>query len=511
MKITDRSFHFIHSLTATFFRIIANVFFYLKNGFIKPEKKTILFSTFALLLILLSSIANTTIAETLVDSTLLPPRIIDRIIITGNKKTKTRIITRELLFNEGDTLNPLALNSAIESSKKNLLNIGLFNFVDVFVYQGLLGHIEIQIEVTERWYLFPFPVFDIADRNFNEWWLKRDFNRVNYGLRVSQENFRGRDEVLQLQMIFGYSQRLGIYYTIPYINRKQNIGLTMAVYGTRNHETNYDTENNKILFYKNINLFVKNDLQGYLRITKRKGISSYFSTTFDFRTTSVTDSVITLNPDFFITSNPIQNHLGLSWSYIFDKRDYRAYAMKGFFLEVEASKVGLGILNNEPNLIELELGVRKYQPISKRFNAQASIKLRAVQKTGAPYFNQRALGYSSDYIRGYDFYVINGQDFALTRTNIRYSLMQTKVYQLPVINSNKFKKVPLAIYLNGFFDSGNVVDNQFGYKNSLSNSWQYGYGVGLDIVTYYDLVFRFELVRNRMNENGLFFHIGTAI
>ena len=93
------------------------------------------------------------------------------------------------------------------------------------------------------------------------------------------------------------------------------------------------------------------------------------------------------------------------------------------------------------------------------------------------------MGYSADYIRGYDYYVINGQNFLLTRSNLRYTLLKKHVYNLPVINSNKFKKVPFAIYLNGFYDTGYVTDNQFGYKNPLSNSLQYGYGLGLDLVT----------------------------
>ena len=469
------------------------------------QKKIIFF-----LLVLFSSLGNHLLADVPIDSTTFPPQIIDRIIITGNNKTKPRIILRELLFHEGDSLNPFVLNSAIATSKENLLNIGLFNFVDFHIYQALHGHVYIQIEVTERWYLFPFPVFDIADRNFNEWWSKRDFNRVNYGIRVSQENFRGRDEILQFQFIFGYSQRLGIYYTIPYINRKQNIGLTMAVYGIRNHEIAYDSPNNKLVFYKNPDEFVRNDLQGYVRITKRKGIYSYFNTTVDFRSTRIADTIRFLNPDYFVTSNPIQNHIGISWGYIFDKRDYRSYAMNGYFFEMEATKLGIGLLNNEPNLIEITAGIRKFQSLSKRFNIQASVKGRVVQKEDAPYFNQRALGYSADYIRGYDYYVINGQNFLLMRSNLRYTLMQTHVYELPVINSNKFKKVPLALYLNGFYDSGYVTDNRFAYKNPLANSWQYGYGIGLDIVTYYDLVFRFEYTRNRLNENGLFFHIGSA-
>jgi outer membrane protein assembly factor BamA len=437
--------------------------------------------------------------------------VIDRIIITGNNKTKTNIITRELLFREGDTIPAINISPAVNSSKENLMNIGLFNFVDIHVYQALADHVDIHIELTERWYLFPLPVFEIADRNFNEWWKKKDFNRVNFGFKIKQENFRGRDEILQAQFIFGYSQQLALFYSIPYINRKQNIGLTVALYGTRNHEIAYDSENNKIQFYKDPDKFVRNDIQGYVRITKRKGLYSYYNTIFDFRSTVTVDTVIQKNPDYFISDSPKQNHIGIAWSYRYDKRDYQPYAQQGYYYELEVKKTGFGILPHEPSLISLSAGFRKYQSLSPRLGVSGLVKGRVTQRDDAPFFNQRALGYSSDYIRGYDYYIINGKDFAYMRSNFRFTLLPTRVYELPVINTNKFKKVPVSMYLNTFYDGGYVSDNQFGYKNPLSNSWQYGYGLGFDLVTYYDLVFRFEYVWNKLGENGLFFHIGSAL
>ena len=55
--------------------------------------------------------------------------IIHKIIITGNKTTRSHIIKRELIFHEGDTLNKYTLDAAFERSKENLMNIGLFHFV----------------------------------------------------------------------------------------------------------------------------------------------------------------------------------------------------------------------------------------------------------------------------------------------------------------------------------------------------------------------------------------------
>jgi hypothetical protein len=89
--------------------------------------------------------------------------------------------------------------------------------------------------------------------------------------------------------------------------------------------------------------------------------------------------------------------------------------------------------------------------------------------------------------------------------------MKTKVYNLPYMQTVKFRKMPVSMYLNAFYDGGYVSDNRFASQNPLVNSWQYGYGLGYDYVTYYDLVFRFEYAWNKMGEHGFFFHIGTAL
>ncbi len=439
------------------------------------------------------------------------PIVIDRIIITGNHRTRPNIITRELLFHEGDTLLPVVLNGALAASRENLMNIGLFNFVDIHVYQSVFGHADLHVEVTERWYLWPMPVFEIADRNFNEWYRHHDFNRVNYGMRLRQDNFRGRDETLILMLIFGYSQRLGLYYEIPYINRKQNIGLTCGVFATRNHEVAYDSKDNKLTFYKNPDRYLRNDLQAYVRMTKRKGIHHYYTTVLDYRNTSIDDTLALLNMDYFVHNSTHQQHLGLTWNYRFDKRDYQAYAQRGFMFELEGNKTGLGVFKNEPNLVSISSGIRGYLPLEKRWGVAGMVKGKVAQRIDAPYFNQRALGYLSDYIRGYDYYVLNGQDWLLARSTLRYTLFRQHVYELPVFNTDKFRRIPVAFYLNAFADAGYVEDATFGYKNPLSNQWQYSYGIGLDYVTYYDLVFRFEYAWNRMGEKGLYFHIGAAI
>ncbi|HMC96293.1 MAG TPA: POTRA domain-containing protein, partial [Flavobacteriales bacterium] len=113
------------------------------------------------------------------------------VTITGNTKTRDRIILRELIVHEGDSLSSTALYDKLERSRQNLMNTALFNTVSVQPLYLAPGAAMVEVTVNERWYIWPALIFDLADPNFNTWWLTKDFSRVNYGLYLYKYNFRG--------------------------------------------------------------------------------------------------------------------------------------------------------------------------------------------------------------------------------------------------------------------------------------------------------------------------------
>ena len=48
--------------------------------------------------------------------------------------------------------------------------------------------INFTIDLVERWYIWPYPILEISERNFNVWWDDfqssnyQDFSRFNYGV-----------------------------------------------------------------------------------------------------------------------------------------------------------------------------------------------------------------------------------------------------------------------------------------------------------------------------------------
>ncbi|MBK8873111.1 MAG: hypothetical protein IPN13_04000 [Bacteroidetes bacterium] len=94
--------------------------------------------------------------------------IISQLIITGNQVIRMSIIQRELVIHERDTLPRIVFERAIERTKENLMNTNLFNFVTIQHQKLSKTEYAVIIDLKERWYVFPVPIFELVDRNFNE-------------------------------------------------------------------------------------------------------------------------------------------------------------------------------------------------------------------------------------------------------------------------------------------------------------------------------------------------------
>ena len=131
---------------------------------------------------------------------------ITNIRIVGNDRTKEFVVQRELTFSIGDTLSYSAIDSELEKSLLNLKNTSLFNFVTVEHHPVDFRYTEVLIVVTERWYVLPFPILEVADPNFNTWLETKNLARMNWGSMLVNRNFRGRKEKLGFVFQLGYSK-----------------------------------------------------------------------------------------------------------------------------------------------------------------------------------------------------------------------------------------------------------------------------------------------------------------
>ena len=441
--------------------------------------------------------------------------IINKIEINGNKVTKEHIIYRELLFKKTDTISSKDFCKIIKKSKENLLNTSLFNFATIDTSIASLNLVNIKINLIERWYTWPTPLFEFSDRNFNSWWETKDFSKIDYGLYLVKYNFWGRKENLKILFCLGYDERYGITYEIPYINKKHTIGLGFKTAYGRNHEVDYASFENKLKYFKDTKNYAQEKYSSSLKLIYRKHIHNKHILKLQYNNFKFADTLLTLNKDYSFDNKTKTEYLSLYYKYIKDYRDSRAYPLTGYYFDIELAKKGLGILNKEKtNLFYIYSSIRKYYKINKKlyFASGINTKISSIDKNIQPYFMQRGLGYGRDIVRAYEYYVIDGQNFGLLKTNLKYELLPTKVYEFNFIPSEKFSKIHYAVYLNLFADAAYVDDkNHYQYNNNLANQFIFGTGIGLDFVTYYDKILRIEYSINKSKESGIFIHFLSPI
>jgi outer membrane protein assembly factor BamA len=437
---------------------------------------------------------------------------VNKIFIEGNKITKPAIINRELIFHEKDSLDTNKLKNILEQSRKNLLNTALFNFVTIDTLNTHDGKTDIRISVVERWYIWPMPFFQINDRNFNVWWQTKDFYRADYGINLDWENFRGRKESLIVMIRAGFDQTFALSCKIPYINKSKTIGMGISGGYTGNHEVAYETQKDVQLFYKDDDKYVQQNIFAAFNITYRPDIFNYQIFQVNYNHYLFSDTLLKLNPHF--AANEHMQYFTFYYLFRSDHRDIAAYPLKGYYFDLEINKNGFGILKNE-NLFAsyLHTSIRKYWQIHNRWYFASGINAKLSDNASQPYFMERGLGYGPNFVRSYEYYVVDGQDYALLKTNLKYELIKTGMKKLNFIPSKKFSLFYYAVYLGCFADAGYVdnVNKLETVNNCLPNTCLYGTGVNVDIVTYYDVVWSVQYSINKMCQHGLFLHFSAPI
>lgn len=437
--------------------------------------------------------------------------IVSRISIVGNNKTKENIIRRELSIHSGDTIPKKEFKAVLERSKANLVNTLLFNYVEISPLFIDSVFSDVFIILKERFYLLPIPVFQFADPNFNTWWINKDFSRTNYGLVILKRNFRGRNEDIGAKAQLGYSKEFAFMYRIPYITKKQNIGAGVWASYVQNNEITVATVNNKRVFYVGQTGNSRDELSLRLNSTIRRKLYNSHFIELRFSRNRIEDAVLDSSRNYFVNNADQMKYFSLYYHFRHDRRDNKGYPLEGTLIQFEAIRHGLGVLDeNTPNLFYFIFTHNEFFKLSDRFYFAAQLKGRYTPSKELPYFFQEGLGYSS-FIRGYEYYVIDGQHFGLFKSNFKYRLFGPKVYDIKFLENTNFSKFHYGFYFNFYLDAGYVIDRKFQSVSPLANKIIYGTGIGLDFVTQYDKVIRFEYSLNKELEHGFFLHFMKPI
>ena len=200
---------------------------------------------------------------------------------------------------------------------------------------------------------------------------------------------------------------------------------------------------------------------------------------------------------YFGNSNSSLQFLNFSYRYKFDKRFSQNYPLNGYFFDAQIDQFGLGNLDHSNIFVtRLLSSYRKYLKINYRYFFAFGAYLNHYFTNNTPFYLQNGLGFSN-YVRGYEPYIIYGKTSGLLKSNFKTQILKTKSFTIPVIKKiKKFSIINFALYWNFYFDMGYVYQtNQM--NNKLGNEFLIGAGSGIDWVTYYDVVIRTEYSFNK--------------
>ena len=421
------------------------------------------------------------------------------------------MITRELSFDQDSTYQRHRLDSMFIWDRNRIYNTNLFNEVSIDIVNTSDGFADIKITVDERWYFYPLPIFRLIDRNFSDWWVNRDrdLSRVNYGIKLTQFNFRGRGEILRLRLQTGFETVLNLQYSIPYIDKKQKNGLLINSSFFESKNVSITTIDNLRRFTSSQEDVLRRAYKTSVRHSCRSSFYSYHLTTLGHIRLDVADTIAQLNPNYLGNGQTRQQHLWLGYTYVWDKRNNRNYPTNGEWYLAGLFKHGLGVYDNGVDFWRIRLRLTRYWKFKDNFFLVTDLSaLGTFPAKDRSYFNYYSIGFLKEVLRGYDLRIIEASSYVLQRNEFKHKLFERKYNISKMMPLRQFQTFPITIYGKVYFDQGYAV----GYpdyvgSDLLSDQYLHSFGAGLDLVLVNDITFRLELSRTSKDQTHFFINI----
>jgi outer membrane protein assembly factor BamA len=435
---------------------------------------------------------------------------IHNILVEGNVKTKQNIILRELPYSIGSTIAKDSLNGLNIIAQQQLFNTSLFHEAVVSTQYLDSTSVDIKIKVTERWYFFPLPYFRWVDRNFNQWWNAQNHSleRVNYGMTLRQANATGNNDKLTLGLITGYTQQSVLRYQFPYLDKKMRFGIGLGWQYFAQKEMNSDTRFDKQVFIKTVNN-IQSGYRANINLLYRPNLFERHSLQIGFGNAQISDSGFMAQPKFLPNLKKSFSYVDASLAFSKVKFDYNAYPTKGSSYEFSVYQRFSG----SQNLTSFQLRNILAKRISSssflflEHNAQAKIL------SNDNFMDRRLLGYGTMQMSGLDYYVIDGNAGSIFKAALHYKL---GTIQLPKTIGIGFvdklnKRLPdikYIFWLKAFTNLGYVYSERPANTSRLSNTLLRTAGIGVDMISIYDLVIKIDYSMNQLGDKGVYLRGG---
>jgi len=436
---------------------------------------------------------------------------ISNIYLSGHRTTKDHIILRELPFKQGDSIEVQNLDKILTLAKNNLINLSLFNFVyvDAVPNPTITKNTDIKITTEERWFVWPLFSLVFEERNLSSWLKKGDLGRISVEGGINAYNIWGLNHQIVLSYKFGFRSGFKFEYNNIALGPKGRHIIGLGLYFQNLGTENYSTRDNKPLYQKTFeNILQKTEAR--IKYSYRPTLRKTHLISLKFEKYKISDTLLLYNPDYWGNNDTVRTGLWFAYSYTNDQRDNHQFPLKGYIYSGEAK--GYRSFNSGINYALFTGRAQYFIPLHKRWYVATALTAGISARNVNGYIFDRAIGYEHATMRGYEFYVIDGQHYMVFNPTLRYQILPTKIINLHLFPfMKKFNKMHLTIYGKAFFDSGYTYNSNPHPSNTLANKYLYSGGFGIDLVTYYDINLSFDYSFNQLGKNGFFFSIKSLI
>lgn len=216
---------------------------------------------------------------------------------------------------------------------------------------------------------------------------------------------------------------------------------------------------------------------------------------------TVGDTIADLNPNYFSNSSTQFSYIKTQYRIDYNGVDNWNYPRKG--LKLIATIDYLKGLSNNDYKVPLNFEVGYFYQWHQKYLAAVIFRGLVNFNNSQNYFLKSTMGYKSEVIRGYEYYVIDADKYIIGRLDLKYEALNKKIknISIPIL-----PEIPIWLYPKIFFDFGYAYNNKVSNFNKLSNTFLSSIGLGIDIITAYDLKLRIEFAYNHLQEKGVYLH-----
>ncbi len=451
-----------------------------------------------------------------------PMRIltIGTIAIEGAEKTRHQVILNEMVLLLGDSISADQVEATLQRSEQNIYNLALFNEVTIESYE-LHGELHLIVKVTERWYLFGSPYLQVEERNsydLVEALTALDFHRLVYGASVEWRNITGRNETLFFFGQLGFSQRLRLDLILPTLSRNR-IGHRLGIGFRNQHEIIIGTENGRAQWRRVETEPLIRVWNGYIGARRRIGLYKTLYARLSYDHIRMSDSLYAFSlenqaPGTLTSADGLEYYPSLTVQFFEDQRDYRGFPLSGWKYQLLGRWSGMISGVSTTGFGKIGATWAHHLPIGQRFNFSYGTQHLFSIGDSIPFFAKSFLGISqsefigvSTNLRGYEPYAISTTYMGIFKTEWKYAIIPRQILHFEEIPYRRFQDLQIGLYLSMFADVAYLRDEAFnGVDQTMHRQLLSGYGVGLNVIGFYDMLLRVEYTRNHLNQGGLYFH-----